>query len=655
MGMGLALYAQYRLAARLQHIPLNVLLYGTGVLFFAWAFAAADFRLPSRSSASGEAHLLRVRPMFFVTAAALSLLTSAYSADNRFRALTLLCWAGAIVAMLAALWQGDIRLGARLRFLRAGLRNVVTGEWITEWRTLVLVVFVVAAYFRFYRLAAIPPEMWSDHAEKLLDVRDVLNGMYSIFFIRNTGREPLQFYIAGATARLFGTGLSFITLKIGTAAAGYLTLIYLYLFAEEYADRRVALCSVFLAGIAFWPNIISRIGLRFPFYPLFAAAALYHLLRGLRLREPNHLLLCGAFSGMGLLGYSPARVIPIGVAVGVFLLILHREGRREWRAYLSWLLGAALVALVVFLPLLRAGIEMPDRFMYRTLTRLSGLEQPIQGSPFEIFLTNVWRAMRMFAWDSGEVYVVTVTDRPLLDWLTAGLFHVGLAIVALRYLRDRSWRDLFLLLSLLILTLPSTLSIAFPNENPAPNRASGALVPVFTIASLAVISGLDWVRRTWHGRWATYVLGVILLVGALAAAIINYQLTMMVYPARMQMYIWNTSEAGDVARKFISSGGDPEAVHVVSYPHWMDTRLVAINSGHAGRDYEILPQALRSLKGIDSPQVVFVNPMDEASLSRLMELFPAGSVYRYDSDVQGKDFLVYFIPDGNEEEWEPGF
>ena len=50
-------------------------------------------------------------------------------------------------------------------------------------------------YFRFADLATVPAEMVSDHAEKLLDVVDILNGNYSIFFPRNTGREALQFYL----------------------------------------------------------------------------------------------------------------------------------------------------------------------------------------------------------------------------------------------------------------------------------------------------------------------------------------------------------------------------------------------------------------------------------------------------------------------------
>jgi len=44
----------------------------------------------------------------------------------------------------------------------------------------------------------VPGEMFSDHAEKLLDVGDVLNGKLSIFFPRNSGREAIQMYLTAA-------------------------------------------------------------------------------------------------------------------------------------------------------------------------------------------------------------------------------------------------------------------------------------------------------------------------------------------------------------------------------------------------------------------------------------------------------------------------
>jgi hypothetical protein len=73
--------------------------------------------------------------------------------------------------------------------------------------------------------------------------------------------------------------------------------------------------------------------------------------------------------------------------------------------------------------------------------------------------------------------------------VSAALFYLGMGLLLLRYLRQRNWEDLFLLLAVPMLMLPSILSLAYPAENPAPNRAGGALVPVFVIVGLCLVVG----------------------------------------------------------------------------------------------------------------------------------------------------------------------
>jgi hypothetical protein len=162
----------------------------------------------------------------------------------------------------------------------------------------------ISAFFRYYHLSQVPGEMFSDHAEKLLDVMDVLNGKTSIFFTRNTGREAFQFYMTAAIIKLFHTGISFLSLKLGTCTCGLLTLPFIYLLGKQLANKWVGLIAMLMAGIAYWPNVISRVALRFTLYPFFTAPVLYFLFRGLERRSHNDLILSGVFLGLGLQGYS---------------------------------------------------------------------------------------------------------------------------------------------------------------------------------------------------------------------------------------------------------------------------------------------------------------------------------------------------------------
>ncbi len=234
-------------------------------------------------------------------------------------------------------------------------------------------------WFRVYRINDVPPEMVSDHAEKLLDVWDVLNGQTSVFFPRNTGREFFQFYLTAAVIQVFQTGISFLSLKIGTVLMGLITLPFIYLIGKEVGNRRVGLYALLFAGIAYWPNVISRIALRFTLYPAFVAPTLYFLLRGLRTSNRNYFILAGIALGLGLNGYTSFRIMPFVVVAAGGLYMLHRQSQGARIQAVYGLIVLAFVSFVVFLPLFRYAVDNPDMFAYRTLTRMGTIEQPLPG------------------------------------------------------------------------------------------------------------------------------------------------------------------------------------------------------------------------------------------------------------------------------------
>jgi len=80
---------------------------------------------------------------------------------------------------------------------------------------------------------------------------------------------------------------------------------------------------MFFAGIAYWPNVISRVALRFALYPAFFAPTLYFLIRGLKRKRWNDFLFAGIFLGLGLHGYSPFRIVPFVVILVLLIYFTH--------------------------------------------------------------------------------------------------------------------------------------------------------------------------------------------------------------------------------------------------------------------------------------------------------------------------------------------
>ena len=224
---------------------------------------------------------LRVRRLPLFLAIPLMLAAFLTLGGNLFTPLNVTLWVLAIICFVWAFWLPG---NGALLFWRNVKAFFSGGTWqikVTSATLLILVMVAVIGFFRIYNLTGVPSEPTSDHAEKLLDVYDVSQGLTHIFFPRNTGREADQMYLTLVVSWIFGTGLSYLSLKIGTVICGLLTLPYMYLLGKELGNKRIGLLAVFFTGIAYWANIVSRFGLRFPLYPLFVAPTLYYLFRGL--------------------------------------------------------------------------------------------------------------------------------------------------------------------------------------------------------------------------------------------------------------------------------------------------------------------------------------------------------------------------------------
>jgi hypothetical protein len=518
---------------------------------------------------------------------------------------------------------------------------------VTRWTLLVVLVTGLVIFFRVYNVNGVPVEPFSDHAEKILDVYDVTQGQTHIFFPRNTGREAIQIYLTVAVAWLFGTGLSFLSLKIGTVICGLLTLPFVYKLGQEFGGKRVGLLALLFAGIAYWPNVISRVGLRFPLYPLFVAPTLYYLIRGLRTRSRNDFIISGLFLGFGLHGYSPSRIVPFVVVIAVGLYLMHAQSRGNRKQAIVWLALLAAVSVVVFIPLARYWFDNPGVFSYRAFSRLGSVEQPLPAPAWQVFLSNTWNALRMFNWDDGEIWVHSVTHRPALDVVSGALFIIGIVLVLIRYIRQRQWQDLFLLLAVPLLQLPSILSLAYPGENPALNRAAGAMVPAFLLVAMGMEGLFAKIETRMHRRAGVVLTWGLALGLVLVSSLQNYNLVFDQYAMQFKGGAWNSSQMGAVIKQFGTTYGTTDTVWIVPYPYWVDTRLPGVWAGIPNRDFALWPEQLEQSLPFPGPKLFILKPEDQAALTKLESLYPQGVVSTYTSDSEGHNFLMYFVPPQN--------
>ena len=635
--------------------PANALialaLYLLAGAFVFWSHRRGEWVLPDPHPQSPipnyrEASPWDQSPRFLPLLASLPLLGAAFYlfGGNQFTWLNLSLWLAGIVFFLRAFWQTkksdtDHTDDTEKEKIESVLIREIRVQKNWFWLIFV-VVLLIAAFFRFHQLGAVPAEPFSDHAEKILDVYDITQGETRIFFPRNTGREAIQFYWTVLIAAVFKTGLTFQSLKIGTALIGFFTLPFIYLLGKEIANRRAGLLAMAFAGIAYWPDVISRVGLRFPLYPFFVAPTLYFLLRGLRTGNRNDFLLCGLCLGLGLHGYTPFRIVPLLVVMVLVLGWMHtrRQGHTYTRTQVAVNVGALLgSALVVFLPLLRYALEHSNEFWFRASSRV------VVENPFPVFFSNLWNGLLMFNVNDGNTFVNSVTHRPALDVVTGGLFLLGATLLLAR----RRFPDLVLAAAVLTLILPSVFSLAYPAENPALNRAGGALAPVFVIVGMTLDGLLTrlavGLKRSGEQVIVAGVVGILFA----ASAVQNYDLVFRQYREQYDRVVWRTSEMGEVIRAF----GNPERVWIVPYEQWVDTRLPGLWAGIPNRDFGLPRERLADTLQLPAPKLFIfkASPLsadfdDTATLNALNELYPQGQLTLHESDPWWQSFWIYFVP-----------
>lgn len=635
-GIGLALLAQLAVARGLA--PL-----GAAGHLLAVALVAAGARAPAPAAAlpAPPPRLLGAEWRIWLSVSALLLGASAFAASggNRYAPANVLPWLASLGCFLAA----------HLDYRRLGGLPHAARAWLTRERApalaALLAILALGAAFRFAGLADNPRDMNSDQAEKLLDVGDVLAGTSYIFFERNTGREPWQFYWTAGLIRLLGLQPDFMALKLGTALIGWLMLPAVFLLGREVLGTRAGLLAALFAAVASWGVITARFGLRYPLAPCATAWTLFFLVRGLRRDSRNSLLMAGLWVGIGLQGYTAYRFMVVVVpAVGAaWLWWLLARGRRAQagRAVAGGLLAAAVAALAM-LPLIRYGLERPEQLLYRAATRLTGAEQAIEGSPALIFLDNLKSVLLMFNYTGDVVWVANLPGQPAMDVALGALLVAGSAACLSLSLRTRNpWPALTLGAGLLML-VPSALSIAFPGENPSVVRTGGALPALMVVCAAAPSMMLELARAARrHHAYAAALAGVAAL--ALLVAGLNQRRVFVDYPAQYCPQAQNASDIGRELLAWEAAGGDRRAAWIVGFPHWVDSRAVGVWIGEITFPNTVMgPDAVGAVDLGGRPGWFVLSPDDVPSLRALSERYPAGRERLVEGSLcAGRAFVVF--------------
>jgi len=175
IGLGIAILGQLMFEPPATNKLAGVILYIAAGGFIVWALLKGEMAQPSVDPVDDTHMPMNVRWIYLLICLGFTLISFLAFSGNEFTLINLALWLAAIAYFILAFWVPN---PSRQSIMQRWHTWQASGFSIRITRELLLAMVLVAivVFFRFYDLTGTPGEMFSDHAEKLLDVSVVLNG-----------------------------------------------------------------------------------------------------------------------------------------------------------------------------------------------------------------------------------------------------------------------------------------------------------------------------------------------------------------------------------------------------------------------------------------------------------------------------------------------
>ncbi len=308
---------------------------------------------------------------------------------------------------------------------------------------ILLVILIIAAWFRFYQLDAIPPGFTHDEAGHGHDALAIVHGARPLYETVGYGREPLYDYVVALVMPIFGE--DYLTLRIVSVLAGLLLIVVMHFWVRRAFDVPTAIATSAFLATSFWAVMVSRQALRSALLPIIFTASVFFMWQAVRpyarqqtiqrrwpmISRLASYMLAGLFLGLSLMTYMAARVLPVVfIAFWIYLFVFHRS---IWKANWFSIVFIIGLGLIIAWPMFNYIAITPGA--EQRLAQLSGpIDQLFAGNPQEL-VQNIFGALGMFMFYGDNLWLYNIPGRPILGLILGVLALAGLVIAILRIKR----------------------------------------------------------------------------------------------------------------------------------------------------------------------------------------------------------------------------
>lgn len=500
------------------------------------------------------------------------------------------------------------------------------------YQSLLVAIFLIAIFFRFYKLNHLPPGLHPDEAANGLDIfRMIENHDFRPLYATNGPREALFFYLQAIFVLIMGNTIT--ALRVAPAIIGTLGVGATFLWARSWFGRRVAVLAAFMMAVNPWAVTLSRDGFRASMTPLFVALAMWLFTKAVQTKSRKWWLLSGFWVGLGMYTYLSYRLFPFAL---IFMLgYLYFFRRAFIKPYLR-LIGLSLIAFAV--ALLPMGIfaihHAGDVFARAAGT--SFLNKDLNGGhPLQTLGTDLVKTALMFNVHGDENYRHNLGGQPELNFFVGLMFLIGI-VIALSHI----WRPKYL--AVLAVFGVMIMAEALTAEGiPHALRAIGVIPSVFILAGIGVSYVLDIWYQTFPINSAARASGMAMMLIPLTATLYQgYNQYFVAWAKSPETYQAYSEDAVAIANYLNSTANQGE--RPVMIDGYSDKTVYYITHKHSSYR-RIEPSDVDSLSP-DTKEIVIVNGYKDDALKKLKVKFPKARLIAHRSEFSGNELFSVYEP-----------
>jgi 4-amino-4-deoxy-L-arabinose transferase-like glycosyltransferase len=499
---------------------------------------------------------------------------------------------------------------------------------------LLVVIMLIAVFFRLWRLNHLPPGLHPDEAANGLDIFRILE-KHDIRPLYNTNgpRESLFFFLQAIFVVIFGNTIT--ALRIAPALIGVGAVGATYLWAKSWFGQRVGLIAALIMAVNPWAVTITRDGFRASMTPLMVSLTLYLYTRAFQTKKRSWFITAGAVLGLGLYTYLSFRLFPVALAAGWLALeIWRRDFIKQYRRLILVSLAATLVVLI---PMGLYGLKHPGDIGARA-SGTSFLNKDLNGGhPAKTLATNVAKTLLMFNVHGDENYRHNLGGQPLLNIFVGTMFVLGLLLALSKINRPRYYLLLLVWGAMLLPEMVTAEGI------PHALRSIGAISPTMVLAAL----GIEYMLERWY---ATFPVNTAARASGLAIMLLLLGLT--IYQGYVQYFVaWaNSPETYEAYSEDAVAIGQYLRVHPFSGQRYVvidgysDKTVQYLTHKHT--DYRRLdPNQIATIPTDGQPkQFLVVRSQYEPALKQFRDRFSGGKLSpQYSSFNNSELYQIYEV------------